>query len=176
MWITGDGVAEGYLGRPELTSQHFVTRDIAGTVARWYRSGDLAVALPNGDLDYRGRNDEQVKLHGFRIELGEIEAVLLRHPSVQAAAAAVQWVNGRSGEGFLTAIVVFRRGAEHETTGTLRRHCAERLPSYMVPNRFLTHASLPLAPSGKLDRRAVLELAATLQQRVTRSGSTNGLR
>jgi acyl-CoA synthetase (AMP-forming)/AMP-acid ligase II len=87
----------------------------------------------------------------------------MRHPEVSAVAATVQWADGRPGEGFLTAIVVGRDDAPPATVAALRAHCAERLPPYMVPNRFVAHTSLPLMPSGKLDRRAVEDLAATLR-------------
>ena len=164
IWISGDGVAAGYLGQPKLTAERFVTREIGGHVARWYRSGDNAVVSADGELDYRGRNDQQVKLRGFRVELGEIEAVLMGHPDVHSAAVLVQG-SEKSGEGFLTAIVIPRH-AEPIATALLRSYCMANLPAHMVPNRFFEHSKLPLTSSGKLDRRALADLASCLQGRV----------
>jgi nonribosomal peptide synthetase DhbF len=150
MWVYGGGVAAGYLNRPELTAARFVTEQ----GRRYYRSGDLARQLPNGELEYLGRNDQQVKFCGFRIELEEIESVLREHDQIQDAAVAV--VTGRAGGQFLTAYVV-----GDGTPAQLRTHAATSLPTHMVPTRYVRVAGIPLTPSGKTDR-AALATAATL--------------
>ncbi len=140
IWVGGDGVARGYLHRPDLTADGFVPDPFSGEPgARLYRSGDCARYLDNGDIEYIGRLDFQVKLRGFRIELGEIEAVLR-----ERVAQAVVVLRGER----LVAYVV------GETAG-LREHLAGRLPDYMVPAAFVQLEQLPLTPNGKVDRRAL---------------------
>ncbi|MEU8264344.1 AMP-binding protein [Micromonospora sp. NPDC048999] len=149
MWVGGDGVAAGYLHRPDLTAERFVTVD----GRRCYRSGDLARRLPDGALEYLGRTDQQVKLRGFRIEPGEIEAVLRDHPQVRDAAVTV--ITTPAGGQFLTACVV----ATTDELPDLRAHAARTLPRHMVPQRYVSVPELPLTPSGKLDRAALTDLA-----------------
>ncbi|SEM40515.1 amino acid adenylation domain-containing protein [Streptacidiphilus jiangxiensis] len=164
MWVLGDGVAQGYLGREELTSQRFRTLPTPSGPRRGYRTGDLARRLPDGELEYLGRNDEQVKLRGFRIELGEIETALRAHPSVRDAAAVV--VTNRKGRQSLVACCVpaaVSNGTELQEE--LALHLARTLPGYMVPDRFVLVAALPLTPSGKLDRHGVREAAALRPRR-----------
>ncbi|WP_208453628.1 non-ribosomal peptide synthetase [Burkholderia gladioli] len=149
--IGGVGVARGYLNRPELTAERFVRDPFASDVeARMYRTGDLARYLPDGNLEYLGRNDFQVKIRGFRIELGEIEARLAEYPAVREA---VVLALGEGADKRLVAYVV----AEHDEQliGAIRDHLAALLPDYMVPTAFVRLDALPLSPNGKLDRRAL---------------------
>jgi amino acid adenylation domain-containing protein len=150
MWISGAGVARGYLNRPELTAQRFVEDGSR----RWYRSGDLARRGADGELEYLGRTDRQVKLRGFRIELGEIESVLAE--SDRVAAVAVVAVDRPSAGKVLVASVVPRAWpAGADLVGHLRQHAAARLPGHMVPGRYRVVEALPLTLSGKLDRRSL---------------------
>jgi amino acid adenylation domain-containing protein len=162
MFITGGGVAAGYLNRPELTAERFVTLDAPGGPRRYYRSGDLGMRTASGELEYLGRNDQQVKVRGFRIELGEIETVLREHEAVRDAAVLCQRSGPRQ---ILVACVVALEPAdqaEHraDLEARLRRHMAARLPEHMVPTRFRFEEQLPLTASGKLDRRALADRAA----------------
>lgn len=152
MWVSGGGVAAGYLNRPVLTAARFRTEG----ERRYYRSGDLARMLPNGELEYLGRVDRQVKHRGFRIELEEIEATLRNLDSVYNVAVAV--VTGRSGGEFLTAYVA---GSDDFSAAAARTHAARLLPSHMVPSRYMRVPALPLTPSGKLDRAALETLKLT---------------
>ena len=151
LYLSGEGLAIGYLGRPDLTAERFV--DLAGT--RAYRTGDLVRRLPDGRLEYHGRTDHQVKVRGFRVELGEIESVLSRFPGVQLAGAVARDSEaGRYLAGFVQA------DPEVVTVAALRAHCAELLPGYMVPSALAVLAALPLTPNGKVDRRALPEVEA----------------
>jgi polyketide synthase PksN len=149
--IGGAGVAEGYLGRPELTAEKFVPDPFTGT-GRLYRTGDLVRRLGDGRLDCLGRIDDQVKIDGFRIEPGEIEAALLRHPGVRRAVVAAR--ADAAGTRRLVAYVVpagqVAPGAEE-----LRRHLARDLPGYMVPARYVPLPEIPLTRNGKVDRKAL---------------------
>jgi len=146
----GDGLARGYLGRPELTAERFIP-DAFGPEpgGRLYRTGDLARVLPDGRLDFLGRIDDQVKLRGYRIEPGEIEARLLEHPGVREA--VVLLCEQPPGNRFLAAYVVGDRAAA--APAELRAHLRDRLPEHMVPAAFVTLDALPLNPHGKVDRR-----------------------
>ncbi|WP_208898338.1 amino acid adenylation domain-containing protein [Streptomyces incarnatus] len=160
MWVTGAGVATGYLNRPELTAERFRTVD----GRRSYRTGDLARRLPDGRLAYLGRNDQQVKLRGHRVELGEVEAHLRAADQVADAAALV--VRDGSGNDLLTALVAPAGG--DLDVAALRRHARATMPAPMVPNRFHVVDALPLTPSGKLDRRALATAAAVAAVRPAR--------
>ena len=120
--------------------------------ARLYRTGDLARYLPDGNLEFLGRLDDQVKIRGFRIEPAEIEACLGEHPAVRRAVVLRETDKG--GDTSLIAYVVPVE-TDGATVNELRTHLKRRLPEYMVPARFLTLESLPLTPTGKIDRRAL---------------------
>jgi len=157
--IGGDLLARGYLNQPALTAERFVALPLPalGRVERVYRSGDRARWLLDGNLEYAGRSDDQIKLRGFRIEPGEIESALLQHPDVQECAVLFQQATPPGGR--LVAYVVLRQAAEQRTVplSALRRHLEERLPAHMVPAVVVFLPALPLTPSGKIDRRALPE-------------------
>ena len=150
--IGGAGVARGYLGRPALTAERFVPDPFgAEPGARLYRSGDRARRRIDGRLEYLGRLADQHKLRGFRVEPGEIESALLLHPRIRECAVAAR--QDRPGDLRLVAYVVPRETAP--TPEELREHLKAHLPEHMVPSTFVALDALPLAPSGKLDRRAL---------------------
>ncbi|CAH2601472.1 Amino acid adenylation domain-containing protein [Rhodovastum atsumiense] len=150
LWIGGEGLARGYLDRPALTAERFVTAS-PGTAppTRFYRTGDVARRLADGRVQLLGRNDQQVKLRGFRIELGEIEEVLARVDGVQACAVALQEEWSR-----LVGYWVERPGTGL-TPERLRASLARHLPDYMVPALWLRLETMPLNPNGKIDRWAL---------------------
>ncbi|MGW7098708.1 amino acid adenylation domain-containing protein [Streptomyces sp. NPDC054838] len=149
MYVGGPGVARGYLNRPELTGQRFVPDPFGAPGERLYRSGDLAVRLENGELEYRGRIDQQVKLNGFRIELGEIERALLDQPGVRAAACVLR--QDVPGLPRLVGYVVPVPGHDVRP-GEVREALGLRLPAHMLPAAVVPLARLPLTGNGKLDR------------------------
>ena len=149
----GEGLARGYLGRPDLTAERFVPDPFSGRPgARLYRAGDLARWRSAGELEYLGRMDFQVKIRGYRIELGEIETVLRRHPGVRDTVVMVR--EDSPGEQRLVAYIV---AAETAAPGyeDLRAWVKKELPDPMVPAAFVTLESLPLTPNGKTDKRAL---------------------
>ncbi|MEZ3179521.1 amino acid adenylation domain-containing protein [Streptomyces pimonensis] len=150
LYLSGDGVADGYLGRPELTAERFVTAP-GGDTGRTYRTGDLVRHLPDGRLEYLERIDGQIKLNGYRIELGEVESALCRLPGVTAAVAVVR--EDRPGERRLAGYLVGPAGPLD--TAALRAALGERLPAYMVPSALAVLPRLPLTPNGKVDRKAL---------------------
>jgi amino acid adenylation domain-containing protein len=153
LMIGGAGLARGYYGRPGLTAEKFIPNDLAphpGT--RLYRTGDRGRYLPDGQIEYLGRFDHQVKVRGFRIELGEIENILFQHPAVQEAAVLCR--ENTSGEKQLVAYVV--SGAKEPLSpANLRAFLQQKLPEYMIPTAFLVLDAIPLTPNGKIDRRAL---------------------
>ena len=149
--IGGAGVASGYLGRPELTSERFVMR----RGARHYRSGDVARYLPDGTIQFLGRRDEQVKIRGYRIELGEVEAALRKQAEVRDAAVVA--AARASGEKELAAAVVLSDGTRFDAL-LLKAQLRALLPEYMVPARIAEVDALPLSAHGKLDRARVAAL------------------
>ena len=151
--IGGDGLARGYLGRPDLTAERFVPDPFRGGGSRLYRTGDLARFRPDGSLEFLGRIDLQVKVRGYRIELGEIEAVLGRHPGVAQAVVVAR--AGREGDAVLAAYLVPSLEAGTVDVEDARAFARERLPEYMVPSAFMVLAALPLTPNGKVDRKAL---------------------
>ncbi|WP_146210353.1 non-ribosomal peptide synthetase, partial [Vitiosangium sp. GDMCC 1.1324] len=161
LYIGGVAVARGYLHREELTREKFLTDGVGGKPGgRLYRTGDWARYLPDGNIEFLGRRDAQVKVRGFRIELAEVEAALARHPAVKDVAVVAR--EAGSGGKRLVAYVVPQPGQEVEVA-SLRTFLKERLPEYMVPSAFVSLEAFPLTPSGKVDRKAlpVLEVEAT---------------
>jgi aspartate racemase len=152
LYIGGDGLARGYLNRAELTAERFLPHPFSTqTGARLYRTGDLVRYLPDGNLEFLGRIDTQVKVRGYRIELGEIEAVLLSHPAVRAAVVVAR--EEEAGDKRLVAYLV----GETESVAVieLRGYLKEKLPEYMIPSAFVMLDELPLTANGKVDRRAL---------------------
>ena len=145
--IGGVGVARGYLGLEQMTAERFIDSPfVAGD--RLYRTGDLVRYLPDGNLQFLGRNDFQVKLRGVRLELGEIEARLAAHPALHEVAVLIR-------DERLVAYFTLRGQAP--SLEALRTHVLEQLPEYMVPAAFVQLDALPLNPAGKLDRKALPE-------------------
>jgi amino acid adenylation domain-containing protein len=154
LYIGGDGVARGYLNRPDVTAERFVPHPLSAMRgARMYRTGDIVRHLPEGNLEFLGRLDEQVKVRGYRIELGEVEFVLAQHRSVREAVVVAQ--AEAAGDKRLVAYIVTEGQAASELIGELRGFLKEKLPDYMMPSAFVMLNALPLTPNGKVDRRAL---------------------
>ncbi len=171
LWIGGAGLAQGYLGRPDLTAERFVPDPFGDRTdpsdptdrsdqfgGRLYRTGDLAVLKPDGDLVFAGRADRQLKIRGYRIEPGEIEAALRLHPAVRDAVVDAR---GPSDAKRLIAWIVLQDGVEAPDAADLRAFLRGRLPEPLLPAAFSPLATLPLTPGGKVDRRALVEPAGT---------------
>jgi len=153
MYVGGAGVTRGYLNRPELTTERFIADTFSGHAdARLYKTGDLGRWLPDGSIEYLGRNDDQVKIRGFRIELGEIEAKLAACAGVREAVVIAR--EDEPGEKRLVGYVIAQEGADLSAFD-LRTQLLSLLAEYMVPSAFVTMASFPLTANGKLDRRAL---------------------
>ncbi|HIK04902.1 MAG TPA: amino acid adenylation domain-containing protein [Trichormus sp. M33_DOE_039] len=158
IYIAGAGLARGYLNSPELTKEKFVANPFSNqSGSRLYKTGDLAVYLPDGNLKFLGRIDHQVKIRGFRIELGEIEARLNEHPAVrQAIVVAREDVLGN--QRLITYVVPISAAdqpLQEITPKILRSFLRQKLPNYMIPSAFFLLDELPLTPNGKIDRRAL---------------------
>jgi amino acid adenylation domain-containing protein len=153
IFVGGDNLARGYLNRPELTAERFVTNWLAPEQSpRLYRTGDLGRFRGNGEIEYLGRVDNQVKLRGLRIELGEIESVLAMHAEV---AEAVVVVSGEGEQQKLAAYLVMKDENAAPSAGELRRYLRTKLPEHMVPASYWRVEGLPLLPSGKVNRSAL---------------------
>ena len=151
--LAGPGLARGYLDNTELTARAFVAHPFRKG-GRLYRTGDLARRLPDGSVEFLGRRDHQVKVRGFRIECGEVERALLDHPAVGGAVVVAQ------GEGPDRELVAFLLASGELDAGRLKAELAKKLPSFMLPARFVTLESFPQNSNGKVDRKqlAVLDL------------------
>jgi amino acid adenylation domain-containing protein len=153
IYIGGKGLARGYLGRPDLTATRFIPHPFSAEAgARMYRTGDSARRLTDGNLEFMGRIDRQVKIHGYRIELGEVEARLLSHTAIREATVVAR--EGVSGEKQLVAYVVLSEESK-PSHRELRHYMEERLPQYMIPATFVFMDKLPLTLNGKVDERAL---------------------
>jgi amino acid adenylation domain-containing protein len=149
--IAGEGVARGYRNRPELTAEKFASITLLnGTTERVYRTGDMARWRADGQLEFLGRNDTQVKVRGYRIELGEIETVLSTHPGVVQGVVVVR--EDTPGDQRLVGYIVTTPGTAFDGDSA-RSTLRTSLPEYMIPNLFMTVESLPLTPNGKIDRK-----------------------
>ncbi|MEV0368829.1 amino acid adenylation domain-containing protein [Streptomyces sp. NPDC050636] len=152
LYISGAGVGAGYLDRSELTAQRYLP-DPFVPGARMYRTGDLCRMNPEGNLEFVGRMDHQVKLRGHRIELNEVEAALASHPDVNDVVVLLR--EDRPGDKRLTAYFTYASGDEPPATSDLRRHISERLPYYMIPTGYVSLSRFPLTPNNKVDRNAL---------------------
>ena len=151
LWLGGDGVALGYLGREDLTHERFVPNPFTGR-GRMYRTGDLVRLSPDGRIEYLGRNDFQVKVRGYRIELGEVQHALSEHPAIQQCVVAVR--ERTPGDAHLVAYFRTHAG-QRPPASELRNELRKRLPEYMVPGFFVAVASFPLTLNGKIDNNAL---------------------
>ncbi|MBL8299389.1 MAG: amino acid adenylation domain-containing protein [Rhodanobacteraceae bacterium] len=157
LYLGGDGVAQGYFGRPGLTAERFVPDPFAGASgARLYRTGDVVRYRADGNIEYVGRNDQQVKVRGYRIELGEIEQVLAQCDGLKDAAAAVRTDTG--GNHYIAAYLVPIDATSSNADAllaTAKQRLADALPAYMQPSAYLLLDALPRTANGKLDRQAL---------------------
>jgi hypothetical protein len=150
--VGGVQLAAGYWNRPELTAEKFIADPFdAAPGARVYRTGDLVRYLPDGNIEYLGRIDNQVKVRGFRIELGEIEATLSGHPAIRETVVLAR--EDAPGDTRLVAYLVAK--GEAPSVSELKEFLARQLPHHMVPSAFVVLQALPLTPNGKVDRRAL---------------------
>jgi len=173
LFVAGDGLAQGYRNRPDLTAEKFVPNPFEADGARMYDTGDLARWLPSGALEFTGRADRQIKLRGYRIELTEIEHALREHPRVSDAVALMREQKGdKRLVGYAQA--EFDEGDKADLTATLTAWLAERLPPYMVPAAMVAMDRFPVTPNGKVDRKALPEpeqTAATAGYRPPRTAT-----
>jgi len=149
LYLGGAGVTRGYRNQPELTAEKYLPDHFSGE-GRLYRTGDLVRYRADGNLEYIGRIDHQIKLRGFRIELGEIEASLINHPAIEKAVVIIR--EDQPGDKRLVAYVVTD---QQLSSAEMSQHLRNNLPAYMVPGAFVLLAELPLTPNGKLDRKAL---------------------
>ncbi|MDB9344758.1 amino acid adenylation domain-containing protein [Nodularia spumigena CS-586/05] len=151
--VGGVGLARGYLNRPETTAEKFIEINLFGKTERIYKTGDLAKWVNDGNLEYLGRIDEQVKLRGFRIELGEIESLLLQHPLVKEAVVILYETDNNP------RLIAYITESEESTNLAIevREYLKNHLPNYMIPSQIMVLENLPLTANGKIDRRALPE-------------------
>ncbi|MCC5645812.1 amino acid adenylation domain-containing protein [Nostoc sp. CHAB 5824] len=147
--IAGVGLARGYLNRPDLTAEKFIKIELFGKIERIYKTGDLARWRCDGNLEYLGRIDEQIKLRGFRIELGEIESILLQHSSVREAIVTLYKTESNQ------SLIAYITGITNDLSTQLKNHLKSRLPDYMIPAQIIVLDELPLTPNGKVDRKSL---------------------
>lgn len=153
IYIGGQGLALGYLNRPELTQERFIqTPNTLKTKERLYKTGDLGYFLPDGDIEYVGRVDNQIKLHGFRIELDEIDSVLKQHPGVKNSVSIIQYDQALQKK--LFSYVILDQNIK-TTRSQIMQYLKRKLPYFMIPNVIYETKSLPLNENGKLDRVAL---------------------
>lgn len=163
LYISGVGLARGYLQRPSMTAEKFLPNPFSSQPGeRMYRTGDLVRYLPEGELDFLGRIDQQVKLRGFRIELGEIEAALNQYAGVRESLVVLQ--EDERGEKRLVAYVLADQDTDLSSE-KLRRFLRQQLPEYMIPSAVMILAAWPLSPNGKLDHRALPKPESVFQPR-----------
>ncbi|MEH2391354.1 MAG: amino acid adenylation domain-containing protein [Nostoc sp.] len=157
LYIGGEGLARGYLNRLDLTAEKFISNPFSpNPKSRLYKTGDLARYLPDGQIEYLGRIDYQIKLRGFRIELGEIETALLQHPAIKEGVVIVR--EDTSNENNLVGYIVAETGQDSlQVISQLRRFLKQQLPDFMVPTIFMALEAMPLTPNGKVDRKALPE-------------------
>ncbi len=150
--LGGDGLAIGYVNRPDLNAEKFVSVNLPnGSTSRLYRTGDICRWLNDGCIEFLGRKDEQVKIRGFRIELGEVETAIAGNPAVNSVAVVI---TGEGANKRLAAYVVTK--PEHELAGPkLREYLRERLPEYMIPANYVFLPALPISTNGKVDKSAL---------------------
>ncbi|MFL5653259.1 MAG: amino acid adenylation domain-containing protein, partial [Ktedonobacteraceae bacterium] len=171
IYVGGAGLARGYLRRPELTSERFVMPPFSRQAGeRLYRTGDWARYRGQGEIEYLGRLDEQVKVRGFRIELGEIEAVLNQHAEIRESVVIVR---EEAGDKRLVAYVVGREPSGL-TISELRQYMQQKLPDYMQPSSYVVLEKLPLTSNGKLDRRALPAPGASETERAENEVAPRG--
>ncbi|MCP4152098.1 MAG: amino acid adenylation domain-containing protein, partial [bacterium] len=166
--IAGKSLASGYLNNPELTAERFVKASWQLAVGSWqkklYRTGDLARWLPDGNIEFLGRIDHQVKIRGMRVELGEIERSLLTHPEIKEVVVLLREIE--KNDNILCAYVVLGQGkqtiemknSDNQLNTALREHLAHYLPGYMIPAHFIRQKKIPLTPTGKIDRKALSQI------------------
>ncbi|HLA07467.1 MAG TPA: amino acid adenylation domain-containing protein [Anaerolineales bacterium] len=161
LYIGGDGLSRGYLNRPELTAERFIPNPFLphpnalpkGEGSLMYKTGDLARYLPDGNIEFLGRSDQQVKVRGFRVETGEVEVALAGHPAVRQAVVVARR-EGSSEASLVAYVVPAEEGKEMEPL-RLREFLRQKLPEYMIPSAFVTLVALPMTPNGKVDRKAL---------------------
>ena len=178
LYIGGNGVARGYWKRPDLTAERFVSDPFGGPDGRLYRTGDVAAYRSDGNVEFLGRSDDQVKLRGYRIELGEIEALLDGHPAVGKSVVVAR--EDTPGDRRLVAYVT-PAGASGVRVKDLRDHLRAKLPEFMVPSHIVEIREFPLTPNSKIDRKAlpppgatpvpVVEAGAVPSERLGESGA-----
>jgi thioesterase domain-containing protein/acyl carrier protein len=163
LYIGGNGLARGYLNRPALTAERFIPHPFSRELgARLYKTGDLVCYQPDGNLEFLGRIDNQVKIRGYRIELGEIETILSQHPAIRGTGVIAQ--ENASGKRLVAYVVL--NPEQTSTSSQLRSFLQEKLPEYLVPSTFVMLESLPLTPSGKIDRSALRNLSPTIPAQI----------